>query len=300
MKKYELCCVGHITHDRVVTPKESVEMPGGTAYYFANAMRQFSEADFVLVTAVGEEGMPAVEALRAKGVEVVLQPSKHSVFFENIYGEDPNKRTQRVLSKADPFTFESMQQVAADIYHLGSLLADDFSNEVVKAIAAQGLVSMDSQGFLREVRGTDVFAVDWADKCEMLRYVHYLKLNEYEMEVLTGTNDICAAAQKLYSWGVKESIITLGDLGSVIYDGETFYRIPAYLVDGEIVDVTGCGDTYMTGYLYKRSKGESIPDCGTFAAAMSSLKIKAMGYFHGTEQDVYDFMATAAQRLPEL
>ena len=29
MNTHELCCVGHITLDKVVTPKNTVHMPGG-------------------------------------------------------------------------------------------------------------------------------------------------------------------------------------------------------------------------------------------------------------------------------
>ena len=300
MKKCKLCCVGHITHDKVITPKASVHMSGGTAFYFGNALRGCKDVDFVLVTAVGEPDVPVVEEMREQGMDVVLLPSKHSVYFENIYGADPNKRTQRVLAKADPFSVEGMQGIKAEIYHLGSLLADDFSLEVIKYLSTQGLVSVDSQGFLREVRGTDVFAVDWAEKREMLRHIHFLKMNEDEAEVLTGTSDLREAAKILYDWGVKEPIITLGSFGSVVYDGESFYRIPAYIPDSEIMDVTGCGDTYMAGYLYRRSEGDSIEECGKFAAAMSTIKIKSMGCFHGTEQDVYNTIETAQSCLPEI
>ena len=44
------------------------------------------------------------------------------------------------------------------------------------------------------------------------------------MEVLTGHDDVVGAAQKMYDWGVKEVLITLGSLGSVIYDGKTFHK----------------------------------------------------------------------------
>ena len=86
-------------------------------------------------------------------------PSKHSVYFENIYGENQDNRTQRVLAKADPFTVDYLKDIQAKIIHLGSLLADDFSLDVVKYMAEKGLVSADSQGYLREVRDKKVYAV---------------------------------------------------------------------------------------------------------------------------------------------
>lgn len=295
MSKYELCCVGHITLDKVVTPKNTVYMPGGTSYYFSHAIKHFDDINYALVTALAESEMQSVEELRAEGVEVAVMPSRHTVYFENIYGENQDNRTQRVLAKADPFSIDYLRQIEAQIFHLGSLLADDFSLEMVRYLSQKGLVSVDSQGYLREVREQNVYAVDWPEKKEVLRYVHFLKANEHEMEVLTGYTDPEQAAKEIYSWGVKEVLLTFGSMGSLIYDGETFHRIPAYLPN-EVVNATGAGDTYMTGYLYQRAKGASIEEAGCFAAAMTTLKIEGMGPFSGTKADVLQCMQTREKR----
>lgn len=161
----KICCIGHITHDKIITPRTEVDMPGGTSYYFAHAMYHLNGGkNFVLVTSLAKTDMQAVDELRSMGVEVQVIPSRHTVFFENKYGENQNNRTQRVLAKADPFTVESLSQIKASIYHLGSLLADDFSLDVIRSLNQRGVVSVDSQGYLREVRGEQVHAVDWPDK----------------------------------------------------------------------------------------------------------------------------------------
>lgn len=296
---HDLCCIGHITLDKIVTPKNTVHMAGGTAFYFSHAIKHFNDIDYTLITALAESEMKEVERLRSEGIDVSVMPSKHSVYFENIYGENQDNRKQRVLAKADPFSIDYLKDAEAKIYHLGSLLADDFSLDVVKYMAGKGLVSADSQGYLREVRDENVYAIDWEEKEEALKYIHFLKANEHEMEVLTGFDDVKSAASRLYEWGVKEVLITLGSLGSVVYDGQTFYRIPAYK-PREVIDATGCGDTYMTGYLYQRATGAGIEEAGRFAAAMSTLKIEASGPFSGTKEDVIHCMETAEQRYPEI
>lgn len=296
---HDLCCIGHITLDKIVTPKNTVHMAGGTAFYFSHAIKHFNDIDYTLITALAESEMKEVERLRSEGIDVSVMPSKHSVYFENIYGENQDNRKQRVLAKADPFSIDYLKDAEAKIYHLGSLLADDFSLDVVKYMAGKGLVSADSQGYLREVRDENVYAIDWEEKEEALKYIHFLKANEHEMEVLTGFDDVKSAAHRLHEWGVKEVLITLGSLGSVVYDGQTFYRIPAYK-PREVIDAIGCGDTYMTGYLYQRATGAGIEEAGRFAAAMSTLKIEASGPFSGTKEDVIHCMETAEQRYPEI
>ena len=296
---HDLCCVGHITLDKVVTPKNTVHMPGGTSFYFSHAIRNLKDINYTLVTAIAESEMAVANDLQSKGIDVKVMPSKHSVYFENIYGENQDNRTQRVLAKADPFTVDYLEDIDAYIYHLGSLLADDFSLDVIRFLSQKGLVSVDSQGYLREVREQNVYAVDWTEKKEALKYIHFLKANEHEMEVLTGYDDVAMAAKQLYDWGVKEVLITLGSMWSVIYDGNNFHMIPAYKPK-EVVDATGCGDTYMTGYLYKRAKGAGIEEAGRFAAAMSTLKIECLGPFKGTKEDIEHCLETAEQKMPEL
>ena len=287
-----ICCIGHITLDKIVTPKQTIYMPGGTSYYYSHGMSHLKDfKHYKLVTSLAKSEMKAVEDIRAKGIEVQVIPSRKTVYFENVYGEDQNNRTQRVLAKADPFTIEGLQQVEANIYHLGSLLSDDFSLEVIKYLSTKGRLSVDAQGYLREVRGEKVYAVDWEDKIEALKYIDILKVNEHEMEVLTGYNVPELAALKLAEWGVKEVLITLGSLGSLIYAENKFHHIPAY-PPKEIVDATGCGDTYMAGYLYMRNKGASYEEAGCFAAAMSTLKLEHSGPFSGSEEDVLNIISS--------
>ncbi|MDR1380247.1 MAG: PfkB family carbohydrate kinase [Tannerella sp.] len=283
--RHELCCIGHITLDKVTTPQKTVYMPGGTSFYVSHAINNFSDIDYALVTAVGERERRVPETMRSQGIHVTVLPSRHSVYFENIYGENTDERQQYVRAKADPFSVEQLRDVESEIFHLGALLADDFSEDVVRHIAGRGLVSVDSQGYLREVCDSHVHATDWHNKLEALKYVHFLKANEHEMEVLTGYRDAQKAARKLHEWSVKEVILTFGGMGSLIYDGDRFYRIPAYK-PRNVVDATGCGDTYMAGYLYKRVKGASIEEAGNFAAALSTLKIEHSGPVRACAEEV--------------
>lgn len=281
----EICCIGHITHDKVITPKFEAHMPGGTAYYFAKALKNFDHNGFKLVTSLGESEMPTVDELRNDGIEVEVIPSRQSVYFENKYGSNMNNRTQRVLAKADPFTVENLKGVNSKFFHLGTLLADDFSLDVIKDLASRGVVAVDVQGYLRKVVGEQVVHVDYNEKREAMPYISILKANEKEMEVLTGCSDPREAAKRLADWGCREVLLTLGDKGSLIYVDGTFYDIPA-IEPTELVDATGCGDTYMAGYLYMRSKGAGYQESGTFAAAMCTIKLARKGPFSGNEADV--------------
>lgn len=286
---YDICCIGHITLDKVVTPEQVVYMAGGTSFYFSNAISNM-DISYHLVTSLAEKEMDTVEELREKNIGITVLPSAHTVYFENIYPENRDHRIQKVSQKADAFGLDGMKHIHAAVYHLGPLLADDIPVALIKELAAKGKVSLDVQGYLREVRGEDVHPVDWAQKKEALPFIHILKANETEMEKLTGESDVREGAKTLARWGVKEVVITLGSKGSVIYADDVFYDIPAFKPTA-VVDATGCGDTYMAGYLYQRSKGNAIQDAGEFAAAMATLNIQSFGPFKGNTDDVHRLLS---------
>lgn len=271
----DICCIGHITEDHIITPGLDYFAPGGTAYYFAvgiNSLITTSGCDlsFSLITKEGR---------------------RH--FFENKYSGDMNGREQRVLSTAEPFTSTELAHVESRYIVLGSLLADDFPLDLIRHLSSKGVLVLDVQGFLREVRDCHVHAVDWVNKVETLRYVDVLKVNEYEMEVLTGSADPREAALRLADWGVKEVLLTFGSFGSLIYDAieRRFYDIPAYS-PLTLVDATGCGDTYVMAYVFKRAQGATIEESGHFAAAVSTLKLQDKGPFRKTYAEAISMSAS--------
>lgn len=287
----DICCIGHITKDKIITPRSTVYMAGGTSFYFAYAFSRLpKEVSFRLVTKLGKDDMQAVDDMRRAGIDVLTHPSKHTVFFENKYGDNQNERAQRVLERAEPFTTGEMSGIDARVYHLGSLLSDDFSPEVVKYLSTKGRISIDAQGYLREVVGHDVHATDWEGKREILACTDIIKVNEREMEVITGLRNPHAAARRIAEWGVKEVVVTLGSYGSLIYADGIFHEIPAYKPH-DVVDATGCGDTYSAGYLYRRAQNASFDEAGRFAAAMCTIKLQGYGPFSGTEQAIRTIMS---------
>ena len=284
---YDICCIGHITSDKIVTPQAVNYLSGGTAYYFSCALSKL-DLSYLLITSLAPAEMHYVEALRAKGIRIKVQPGSGTVFFENIYGENPDDRTQNVLQTADTFTIDQLDNVDANVFHLGPLLADDITLEFIRELSAKGRISLDVQGYLRKVINQKVYPVDWPEKQQALQYVSILKADVAELLALTGCPFVPDGAKQVADWGVEEIIITNGSKGSVIYSQSTVYNIPAY-PPPVIVDATGCGDTYMAGYLYRRTKGDSIQQSGEFAAAMAGLKTAANGAFEGTEDEVLAF-----------
>jgi sugar/nucleoside kinase (ribokinase family) len=285
---YDICCIGHLTHDKIVTPRHTVHMAGGTSFYFSHAIKHMP-VQYHLVTALAKEDHYFVDDLIQAGIDTTILSSKHTVYFENIYPDHSDHREQKVLSIADPFLAADMMDLQASVFHLGPLLANDMSVELIRSLSTKGKISLDVQGFLRKVINQEVMATDWVNKKEVLPYIHILKANETEAEKLTGLSNHYDAAKSLADDGIQEVIITLGSKGSLIYAEGNFYEVPA-IQPTAVVDATGCGDTYMAGYLYKRFQKANYYDAGLFGAAMASIKIAASGPFNGTEKTIIDVL----------
>jgi len=285
---YDICCIGHITSDKVVTATSVNYMPGGTAFYFSYSLSKF-DINYLLVTALGDAEMHYVDQMRHENIEVKVHQSAHTVYFENIYADDQDERTQNVLQTADAFTMQQLADTEARIFHLGPLLADDIAIDVIKELSKKGIVALDVQGYLRKVINYKVVPTDWLWKKEALLHISILKADVNELLTLTRKKDVKSGCWQLADWGVQEAVITNGSKGSLIYKEGVFYNISAYQPK-TVVDATGCGDTYMAGYLYQRNKNTGIQEAGEFAAAMAGLKTAIAGPFTGTEQDVIQFL----------
>lgn len=105
-----------------------------------------------------------------------------------------------------------------------------------------------------------------------LNGVFLIKPDRLEAECLTGIkidsiDDSLRAAQILLQKGVKNVVISLGQLGYVLanasYQQHSFVRE----IEG-VVDVSGAGDAFIAGILYELKQGSSILDaCKTGATA---------------------------------
>ena len=79
-------------------------------------------------------------------------------------------------------------------------------------------------------------------------------------------------------YDVDEMVITDGSNGSRIV-GEGEIRIKAVKCDN-VVDTTGCGDTFMAAYITQKLLLKSSENAGNFASRIASEKIKNFGPYN--------------------
>jgi len=235
-----------------------------------------------LIGAIGDDFKEIFsEQFNALKIETIMHDSVETGGFSLIYYDDFGNRTLDLLGRAgninrlDPKDYSDSKAVL-----IGPILGE-ISFETIKTIRKNfdGFLFCDPQGLLR---GADengrIYHEKFEGTEETLSLFDVVKPNELEAEILTGIDarkDPYQAAGIIKEFGPKIVIVTLAELGSVIYDGKKYLDIPPYKT--RLVDATGAGDTYMAGFTFEYLKTGDLKKSGCFASAVSSIMIEHTG-----------------------
>jgi sugar/nucleoside kinase (ribokinase family) len=104
--------------------------------------------------------------------------------------------------------------------------------------------------------------------------VDLLFCNEEEAMIFTGTDNILDARTKLRDVA-KRFVITQGENGATIFDGDTFISIEPYKV--KAIDTNGAGDMFAGAFMYAITHGHSFAEAGKLASLASSKVVSQFG-----------------------
>ncbi len=112
----------------------------------------------------------------------------------------------------------------------------------------------------------------------------FLKIVE-EIDILIGNNDEYKALlnlpnnEEILKKLTKDkciSIMTLGKDGVMAFDTKKVYKVPSFK-PSKILDTTGAGDMFASGFLFKINKGESIDEALRYGCKTASRIISQYG-----------------------
>ena len=294
----KVCVVGHVTSESIVVGgHRSDPTVGGTGFFSSFAYRKLG-LDTTLVTKVAEnDWADLLTKLEHAGVKIRCLPSAETLQFENIYpSSDPNLRFQNISGFADPLTTDDLVDVIADVFHLGPLAAGDIEPALFAELATRGAVALDVQGLLRLRQPGQVVLQMASTIRNLVQHARILKADTEEAQLLTGCNSTRDALTELQSWGPSEILITDGSRGSNICSPEGIWEIPAY-PPTDVVDPTGCGDTYLAGYVTARLKGLSPYQSAHIGALAASHKLEYTGPLQASFDELSEEIALEAEAV---
>lgn len=278
-----ILAVGNPVYDYIETRKIKTEgrILSGCATNAALTLSRLGR-DVTLAGAIGKDFQKSFTAdMEKNNIATHILESSESGGFSLIYYDDFGNRHLDLLGRADPISAIPDELLAETKAVLIGPILKEVSFDLLKSIRQRfdGLLFCDPQGLLRGCGDDQRIYHNKPDGIEeILSLFDIVKPNDLEGQVLTGIDcrkDPFEAARIIKGWGPGLVIITLAELGSVIYDGHEFIEIPPYEVD--LLDSTGAGDTYMAGFTHAYLNGESLRECGTFASCVSSIMIEQMG-----------------------
>lgn len=285
MFSFDVCVLGHITKDIIKIGGIKKEQPGGVAYYTSIALRKLGLRVSV-ITKIALQDQYLLNELKKCGIVVYCRNSDYTTTFENIYEENLNLRTQKIRAIAQPLSMDDFPRFHSTMFHVGTMIKDDISLDLLESISKmQTTVSLGAQGLLLGIHDDKTKYIDFGKNKEILSCIDILFADEREIRMLSGIIDVVKAASSISIYGPGEVIITLGSYGSIIYSNRITYKIPSFPAK-KIIDPTGCGDTYVAGYLFQKLISNNINRAGMFAAAMSTLKIESFGAFRGKIEEI--------------
>jgi len=105
-------------------------------------------------------------------------------------------------------------------------------------------------------------------------HVDILFANEAEIKTLYRTSSFEDAAEQVRKLG-KTGALTRSEKGSIVFDTDNWHTIPP--MPTRVVDTTGAGDLYASGFLYGVTHGLGVERAGHIAAICAAEVISHVG-----------------------
>jgi len=117
---------------------------------------------------------------------------------------------------------------------------------------------------------------------EIYKLTDYFTPNETEASMLSGIKvetieDAKGAAKIFLDRGVKNAIITLGELGTYISNSEINKHIPAFDMGENVVDTTGAGDAFNGGFAFALAEGFPLLEAIRYGSATAAISVTRLG-----------------------
>lgn len=288
----DITFIGHMCIDEIHPYQGEVRVAPGSAVLCGALAAARVGCRTAVIARLRADDEALLQPMRDAGVECLLVPAPETSYSQVIHpSANVDERELYLLRNAGFFQPEEIPALAGRFVHLAGISDREFTLPFIETLKNRGLsLSADLQNIVRQVDpATGVVSLrDAPDKRRIVSLLDRVKLDVVEAALLTGEDDLEAAARQVASWGCPEVVITRADGVLALVEGEArFERFSNSNVTGR----TGRGDTTFAGYMAWRLE-HSPWEALRFAAALVSIKMETPGPFAGTLDEVLVRMAT--------
>ncbi len=103
---------------------------------------------------------------------------------------------------------------------------------------------------------------------------------------------------KSHEMGVKIVVLTMGEIGAIVSDGNKQYKISPYIY-GKVVDTTGAGDSFKGGFLHGFLSNKSIEESTLIGNISAGITITGRGATNAMpyRKQVYEILGNTKHPL---
>lgn len=176
----------------------------------------------------------------------------------------PNANDDLAITKEDVEYANGFSIVHVTSFVSGSALQEQI--KLVSSLDEAIMVSFDP-GSVYAKKGLDAIH-------PIIKRCGIMFVNEQELRTITGQNGV-AGVGDLMRMGPKVVVLKMGAAGSTVFSGGANHFIPSKRV--KVVDKTGAGDVYASGFLAGVLRGWTVEDCAEFATRAAAVSIASAG-----------------------
>ena len=241
-----LLVVGSLALDTIETPfgKEEFTL-GGSATFISTAASYFGEG-VRLVGIVGYDfPQKEIDFLKSKKIDLSgleISKDKKTFHWHGVYSEDMNTR-ESITTELNAFaTFDPVipsEFTKSDFICLGNV-DPIIQGKVIRQIDKPKLVMIDTMNFWIEGKP--------AELKETMKLVDIMVINDSEVRLISGENNLINGARKIMKMGPKILIVKKGEHGAMLITHDDIFIVPAFPLD-KVLDPTGAGDSFAGGFM---------------------------------------------------
>ena len=264
-----------------VTPTRSVLLPGGAGGTIALYLAQLGHK-VTLAARVGADPFRevALRRLREAGVDLgAVQEDADALTSTITIMVTPDTERAMISSGGANRNLDAAQLKRKDVEGADGLLVSAYSmvaglqrEFAMKAVAAAKKAEVPVFIDL----GTGAVNAAGTKLIENVKVADYLLMNQLELLRLTGESSISAALGGLHSQGVRNVIVKVGAMGSIVWTPDETELLEGYEVDG-VVDSTGAGDAFTAAFAHAILAGMDIRRAARYANVAGALVATRVG-----------------------
>ncbi|HUK50762.1 MAG TPA: PfkB family carbohydrate kinase [Terriglobales bacterium] len=287
--------IGNPVYDTIITPLHRTDgrVLSGCSTNACLAATRLGLKRVGLIGSIGSDYSEKFQSdMKKYGIEAsVDSTAKQTGGFHLIY-DAKGDRTLDVLGIAGKITPRNLPQqfLQSRFFVIGPIMGE-VNLELISFLrsSTSGRIFLDPQGLIR-LLGPDkrvIHECDQAEFSKIVKMVDFVKPNEPESVTITHEEDPMLALKRLREMGAKVPIVTLADRGSLILDGDSVRRIPAFATTA--IDPTGAGDVYGGSFVREFMRSGKLVDSALYASAAASMMVEQVGPdFQMSEASVLD------------